>query len=187
MLGNTGDLAINGCSFSGWNTKADGSGTLYSSGDSISVADGSSDIVLYAQWTTSTVEDPTSNIASGAYDLPLSVVLSCLTAGSTIYYTTDGSTPSDTNGTEYTAAISVTAATTIKAIAYNGSMLPSAVVSYEYTIKSYAVSAVASCSGATIAGTTVTYGSYSVGTTGGTVSGSANVVSGGSVILTANA
>ena len=38
-----------GYSFSGWNTKADGSGTAYKSGDSVSLDDET--VTLYAQWT----------------------------------------------------------------------------------------------------------------------------------------
>lgn len=49
ILGNVGSLTKYGYSFSGWNTAPDGSGTLYSSGDSMSI--GSSNITLYANWT----------------------------------------------------------------------------------------------------------------------------------------
>lgn len=47
-----------GYSFSGWNTKADGSGTAYKSGDSVSLDDET--VTLYAQWTeNSTPVTPT--------------------------------------------------------------------------------------------------------------------------------
>lgn len=39
----------------------------------------------------------------GAYVTSVEVSLRCATSGATIYYTTDGSIPSPTNGTEYTA------------------------------------------------------------------------------------
>ena len=63
----------------------------------------------------------------------LSVTLSCQTGGATIYYTTDGSTPSSTNGTAYTAAINLTETTTIKAIAYDDDGNSSNVATATYT------------------------------------------------------
>jgi BspA type Leucine rich repeat region (6 copies)/Listeria-Bacteroides repeat domain (List_Bact_rpt) len=50
VLGNTGGLTKSGCSFAGWNTKRDGSGTTYSQGQSMLM--GSGNVVLYARWTT---------------------------------------------------------------------------------------------------------------------------------------
>jgi uncharacterized repeat protein (TIGR02543 family) len=41
-------LTMSGYAFSGWNTKADGTGTAYAAGDSYTVT---GDITLYAQWT----------------------------------------------------------------------------------------------------------------------------------------
>lgn len=50
--GNTGNMAkpgyFTGCSFAGWNTKADGSGTSYAEGTTFSV--GSADVILYCVW-----------------------------------------------------------------------------------------------------------------------------------------
>ncbi len=43
-----GNLTKTGCAFSGWNTKANGSGTWYSVGQTYSLA---SNLTLYAQWT----------------------------------------------------------------------------------------------------------------------------------------
>ena len=42
-----------------------------------------------------------------------------ITSDATVYYTTDGTTPSKTNGTEYTAPFEITATTTVKAVAVN--------------------------------------------------------------------
>lgn len=44
---NTGDLARTGCTFSGWNTEADGSGTTYAAGETFSI---SANTTLYAKW-----------------------------------------------------------------------------------------------------------------------------------------
>jgi hypothetical protein len=48
VLGNAGNLAKAGCAFGGWNTEPDGSGTSYSEGESLAM--GSADLVLYAEW-----------------------------------------------------------------------------------------------------------------------------------------
>jgi uncharacterized repeat protein (TIGR02543 family) len=47
---NTGLLVKTGLTFSGWNTKVDGSGTAYAAG--VTFPMGSADVTLYAQWTT---------------------------------------------------------------------------------------------------------------------------------------
>jgi Listeria/Bacterioides repeat len=48
ILGNTGSLTRAGYSFTGWNTKADGSGTSYNAGATFFIAN--ADLTLYAQW-----------------------------------------------------------------------------------------------------------------------------------------
>jgi len=48
IKGNTGNLVKTGYEFSGWNTKADGTGSTYTSGDTFSM--GSSNVSLYAEW-----------------------------------------------------------------------------------------------------------------------------------------
>ena len=70
---------------------------------------------------------------SGTYSTAQSVTLSSSTSGASIYYTTDGSTPT-TSSTLYTSAVSVSATTTIKAIAHKSSYTDSSVGSFAYTI-----------------------------------------------------
>ncbi|HEY3325312.1 MAG TPA: FN3 associated domain-containing protein [Planctomycetota bacterium] len=48
--------------------------------------------------------------------VPSTVTLSCATTGNTIYYTTDGSLPSATNGTAYTVPFVVNSGCTLKAV-----------------------------------------------------------------------
>lgn len=80
-----------------------------------------------------TVATPEFSVESGAVDSGTSVTISCATEGAKIYYTTDGSEPTAAN-TEYTAAISITEAVTVKAIAVKDGMNNSAVASVSYTI-----------------------------------------------------
>lgn len=92
------------------------------------------------QWETggSTVETcatPTFSPAAGTYTEAQNVTISCATSGATIYYTTDGTTPT-TSSTQYTGAIPVSSTTTIKAMATATGYNNSAVASATYTINS---------------------------------------------------
>jgi uncharacterized repeat protein (TIGR02543 family) len=49
VLGNTGSLVKTGYTFAGWNTAANGSGTSYTAGQTLAM--GSANVTLYAQWT----------------------------------------------------------------------------------------------------------------------------------------
>ena len=82
-----------------------------------------------------TVATPEFSVASGAVNSGTSVTITCSTEGAKIYYTTDGNEPT-ASSTEYTAAISVTEAVTLKAIAVKDGMNNSAVASASYTISS---------------------------------------------------
>lgn len=65
------------------------------------------------------VEVPTFSPAAGTYADAQTVTISCATNGATIYYTTDGTEPTNASS-EYTTPITVSTTTTIKAIAYVG-------------------------------------------------------------------
>ena len=83
------------------------------------------------------VAPPTVSLTPGTYNQAQSVTLSCDTVGSTIYYTIDGSNPSDNNNDnrmEYSELIGVEETTTIKAYATKDGMTDSDVVSFAYTI-----------------------------------------------------
>lgn len=60
----------------------------------------------------------TANIESGAYRGNISVELKCANSLVDIYYTTDGTLPTEINGTKYTAPIDVTDSTRIIAVAF---------------------------------------------------------------------
>ena len=81
------------------------------------------------------VEAPAVNPAAGTYTTAQSVTITSATTGATIRYTTDGSTPSQTNGTVYSAPVTITVTTTLKAIAYKAGMTDSTVTSGTYTIE----------------------------------------------------
>ena len=79
---------------------------------------------------------PVISPASETTSSPIQVMITDSTSGSTIFYTTDNSTPSPTNGTKYTSAFTLTSSATVKAIATATNFQNSAVASVVYTIGS---------------------------------------------------
>ena len=77
---------------------------------------------------------PKFSLAAGTYGSIQTVSITDTTTGVAIYYTTDGSTPSATNGTLYAAPITVPVTETIKAIAIASGYNNSAVATAIYTI-----------------------------------------------------
>ena len=78
---------------------------------------------------------PTFTPAAGTYTETQDVEISCATSGATIYYTTDGATPT-TSSAVYSSAIPVSETTTIKAMAVASGYDNSAVAEATYTINS---------------------------------------------------
>ncbi len=84
---------------------------------------------------SSVVAAPVFTPAGGTYATAQPVTLSTATSGATIRYTTDGSTPTDSYGSVYTAPIMVTSANTINAIAFMSGLTDSPLASATYTVK----------------------------------------------------
>ena len=100
------------------------------------------------------------------------VSIACDTDGATIYYTTNGATPT-TSSTKYTGAFTLTSNATVKAIAvktgWNNSSVASA--SFTYTVETVATPVIAPNGGEIEAGTTI---SISCATSGATIYYSTN-------------
>lgn len=79
------------------------------------------------------VLDVVASVVSGKVTSGTKVTLSTETDGATIYYTTDGTTPT-TSSTQYSAQITVSAATTIKAFAVKAGEVPANVSTFTYTV-----------------------------------------------------
>ena len=88
---------------------------------------------FYKRVVQAAVATPTFSVAAGTYNANQSVTITCATDGATIYYTTDGSTPTSSS-TAYSSAVSITQTTTLKAIAIKGGD-ESSVASATYTLK----------------------------------------------------
>ncbi|ADQ45029.1 coagulation factor 5/8 type domain protein [Caldicellulosiruptor kronotskyensis 2002] len=87
------------------------------------------------------VATPVITPGTGTYTSAQTVSITCATAGATIRYTTDGTEPTPANGIVYSGPFTVTATTTIKAIAYKDGMLNSDVATAVITINSTILSA----------------------------------------------
>lgn len=70
----------------------------------------------------------------GTYSAEQDVAITTTTAGAAIRYTTDGTTPTETVGTVYTAPVRLSSSVTLKAVAYLSGLITSAVTSGSYTI-----------------------------------------------------
>lgn len=79
----------------------------------------------------SSIATPTFSVEAGDFVVAQNVEINCATEGTTIYYTLDGTTPSEESSV-YSSAIPVNVTTTIKAIAIKGEE-KSAVASATYT------------------------------------------------------
>ena len=77
---------------------------------------------------------PSFNPAAGAYTGAQQVSIADATPGATIYYTTNGTTPT-TSSTKYTVPIAISANTTLKALAVAPGYLHSSVATASYTIQ----------------------------------------------------
>jgi hypothetical protein len=90
---------------------------------------------LSAQYTLNypATSAPVLSLASGSYSVAQRLTITDSLTGSTIYYTTDGTTPT-TSSTEYTGPITVSSTETIEAIAARSGYSISAVTTATYTI-----------------------------------------------------
>ncbi len=83
--------------------------------------------------TPEIVETPQITPETGTFTSTQEVTITCATEGSTIYYTLDGTDPSDSS-TEFTSAFNVTETTTVKAIAVKTDFTDSAIATSVITI-----------------------------------------------------
>lgn len=101
-----------------------------------------------ATFSQLTVAMPTFSPVAGSYGPSQSVTISDTTPSSTIYYTTNGSTPT-TGSTVYSGPITVSVTTTVKAIAAASGYANSTVGSAAYTINGVAATPTFSPAGGT--------------------------------------
>ena len=132
---------INGSDPSESSTKYSGAIPLTTNGThtlkAIAVKDGVKSTVETATYTLNLskdiVETPVISPATGAFTSAQSVTIKCDTTGADIYYTIDGSEPTESS-TKYSNAFQVSATTTVKAIAVKSGYEDSSVATSTITI-----------------------------------------------------
>jgi len=121
-------------------------GTVYSSAvvltDSLTLRAvayeaGWSDSIVTSATYSLPVAAPSFGLSSGTYNTPQSVTITTTTPGATIRYTTDGSAPSSSVGSVYSAAVPVNASMTLRAIAYEAGWVDSSVSTTTYTLQPF--------------------------------------------------
>lgn len=96
-------------------------------------ASGQQTVFIYQAEAQESVATPTFSPEAGEVNAGTEVTISTATPGATIYYTTNGDTPT-TSSNVYSSPIVITASATIKAIAVKENYKNSAVASARYTI-----------------------------------------------------
>ncbi|WP_256758450.1 S-layer homology domain-containing protein [Cohnella sp. WQ 127256] len=111
VLGNTGSLVKTDYTFSGWNKKADGTGTNYVAGDPISIS--SDDVLLYAKWKITNAAAPSigtqptgATVNEGASSPSLSVTATVSDSGTLSYQWYSNTISSNSGGTAISGATS---------------------------------------------------------------------------------
>ena len=95
------------------------------------------EILTWTLVSTGTLESAATPVLSpgaGTYTLPQSVTITDATPGASIFYTTDGSTPT-LSSTQYTGPVALSATTTVNAIATAANKSSSMIASATYTIQ----------------------------------------------------
>lgn len=81
-----------------------------------------------------TCATPVASVTGGSYEDAQTITLTTATVGAKIKYTTDGTTPSENNGTEYDEPINIEANTGLRAYAYKSGAANSGMMVEEYFI-----------------------------------------------------
>ncbi|MDZ4182696.1 MAG: chitobiase/beta-hexosaminidase C-terminal domain-containing protein, partial [Candidatus Cloacimonadaceae bacterium] len=93
-----------------------------------------SNVITNAYIINGAVSNPLFSVGGGDYYAPFMVSISTVPPNATIYYTVDGSIPSDTNGFVYAGPIAINVNTTLSARAYLNNWQPSGITTAVYNL-----------------------------------------------------
>lgn len=125
--------------FCGWGIAPDEVAPDYSDCQSVKNLTPDKSITLYALWTEAGKITPVIfTPVPGKIDYADKVALSCAIDDVTIYYTTDGSSPTESSN-KYTEPFAINSDTTLKVFAVKDGMKNSVITTANYTIKTYTV------------------------------------------------
>ncbi|GHV88327.1 hypothetical protein AGMMS50267_06870 [Spirochaetia bacterium] len=128
----TTPTASNGTVYSGAFTLASLPATVTAIAYKVGLTD--SEVLAAAYTLALPVAPPRASPLAGIISVGQTITLTSATAGATIRYTTDGTTPTASTGTEYSAPFALAGfPATVKAIAYKVGMTDSAVLEAAYT------------------------------------------------------
>ena len=142
-------------------------------------------------WTSTFAQAPNFSVPAGTYSTSQTVSLSSTTAGATIYYTTNGTTPT-ANSTLYSGPIAVNATETINAISVAANLAVSPVATAAYVIQPVAAAPVFSVptgtynAGQVVVITDVVPGATIYYTTNGSTPTSSSAVYSGAISVSTN-
>ena len=109
--------------------------TSYRLDSSSTYSVGSYTVTILKQVTDSPVCATPVISGTSPFDTSTQITIECSTEGAKIYYTLDGNTPSEENGTLYTGAFTVTERTSVNAIAVSDGYKTSSVASKTFYVK----------------------------------------------------
>ena len=82
------------------------------------------------------VSDTSFSVKRGIYNAPFQLAITCLTPGSVIRYTTDGTVPTESTGTIYSGPISIATTAIVRAAAFKPEWQPTNVDTHTYIFPS---------------------------------------------------
>lgn len=92
----------------------------------------SSTVVTVTYEISLKAKQPTINVPGGKYTTPQQIIINTATEGAQIYYTTDGSTPSATNGILYSGPFTLSKTCILRAVAIADGMNDSTITAVNY-------------------------------------------------------
>ncbi len=83
--------------------------------------------------------EPEFATARGFFEAPISLELTSVTPGATIRYTTNGSEPTETEGTVYSGPVEIAATTVVRAASFAAGLVPSGTITHTFIFQAQVI------------------------------------------------